>query len=801
MESNNLLTSSKIEEKPKIDTTQNVSNIDVIHGTTTQPPEQVEAAIKALEDGVHVQRIKHTKIQRPMPILLHERKWLKYPTWPTAACLKMCKPVKELKEVDIDELIEVRQGYGTDGLHRASKKFKFQVAAPEARCFSIVYRHPRYVCKSVDFVAESEEQKEYCVKLLHQLISTRKHTMSFDEKQWLMRNFRKADLDRNGQIAFGELWKLLKKLNLQMSVEYVRKLYDLALRESEAQTGKSRRALNAEEFMKLFQILSDLPEYRNALIIANGNSEERLNAQQLLKFLTDEQKFDSIDVKKAESIIAFCEPATDSAKGTLTVNGFRRLLQSRWGNILKQNHENIFMDMTKPLYDYYINSSHNTYLTGLQVRGEATVEGYISALRKGARLLELDVFDGESEPVITHKRTFISAITLRNALRCISKYAFQTSPFPVILTIENHVGFVQQKIMAEIFEEILGDQLYHPPDNAATTPLASPAELKHKILLRGKNSGINDTPVDEDMESPTGPSDVQNPTSNRSAVDPEFGRLIALPSVKIGGNIYQDIQDHPMNGSASLSESKVNTYLQANVPIAAYTSSRLIKSYPRGIRQDSSNMNPIPSWLCGIQCVAMNLQTPGEDMDINNGMFAINGQCGYVLKPKVLRDGLDPRQCSDVKVNLHVAVICGQYLPKANPQGNDIIDPYVTLELFGIPFDLSKSRTRAIKNNGFNPVWNENFTFPLRCPEVAILRFCVKDFDSTSSNDFIGEYTVPVPSIRPGYSHIRLNTGFDHSPDDAASLFKANIRSSNKNTGLKDKKESLLHLHFLIILF
>lgn len=30
-------------------------------------------------------------------------------------------------------------------------------------------------------------------------------------------------------------------------------------------------------------------------------------------------------------------------------------------------------------------------LTGLQVRGDATVEGYISALRKGARLLERTV--------------------------------------------------------------------------------------------------------------------------------------------------------------------------------------------------------------------------------------------------------------------------------------------------------------------------------------------------------------------------------------------------------------------------
>lgn len=67
----------------------------------------------------------------------------------------------------------------------------------------------------------------------------------------------------------------------------------------------------------------------------------------------------------------------------------------------------IFMDMDQPLHRYFVKSSHNTYLTGIQVRGDATTEGYINALRKGVRLLELDVFDGEDgAPRITVNLNF-----------------------------------------------------------------------------------------------------------------------------------------------------------------------------------------------------------------------------------------------------------------------------------------------------------------------------------------------------------------------------------------------------------
>ena len=51
--------------------------------------------------------------------------------------------------------------------------------------------------------------------------------------------------------------------------------------------------------------------------------------------------------------------------------------------------------------------------------------------------------------------------------------------------------------------------------------------------------------------------------------------------------------------------------------------------------------------------------------------------------------------------------------------------------------------------SGFNPVWNEYFTFTVEVPELALVRILVYDTDRYV-DDFIGYYVVPFNSLMQG---------------------------------------------------
>ncbi|XP_072523775.1 1-phosphatidylinositol 4,5-bisphosphate phosphodiesterase epsilon-1 isoform X2 [Salminus brasiliensis] len=267
-------------------------------------------------------------------------------------------------------------------------------------------------------------------------------------------------------------------------------------------------------FIRMHQQMSDNQKQISdaiaaASIVTNGTGVENaslgvlgLAIPQLNDFLVNCQR-EHLTYDEILSIIQKFEPSSSMRQmGLMSFEGFARFLMDKDNFASKNEESQVNLDeMQYPLSYYYIESSHNTYLTGHQLKGESSVELYSQVLLQGCRSVELDCWDGDDGmPIIYHGHTLTTKIPFKDVVEAISRTAFVNSDMPIILSIENHCSLSQQRKMAEIFKMVFGDKLVtkflFESDFSDDPLLPSPSQLRGKILLKNKKLKAHQAPVD-----------------------------------------------------------------------------------------------------------------------------------------------------------------------------------------------------------------------------------------------------------------------------------------------------------------
>nr|QBK89567.1 MAG: phosphatidylinositol-specific phospholipase C [Pithovirus LCPAC001] len=538
----------------------------------------------------------------------------------------------------------------------------------------------KIIIEFIKIVWPTKTSQKLNLKQVHTLFFNSNYRADLDE---LKSKFTQADLNGDGFLDFNEIMIFIRKMRFRPEIKC------------------------------LFELITD----------------NLISEQVLYHFLTGKQK-NIITLNQCRNIIKnyyFKSLSLGINAGTEQLMSHYQFDQLMTGSLNTIGNINHKTDMSHSLSHYYISSSHNTYLEGDQLIGKSSTNQYEHVLREGCKCVELDCWDDTKNkvPIIYHGYTLTSKVTFVDVIRVINKYAFFKSPYPLILSLENHCTYKYQNKMAKILIKTFGDKLLKPTANwqkgiprAAQFAvnkikvLPSPDQLKNKIIIKCKIT---------------------------QKTDSKFAKLIYFDTVK---KVDAELTNMISYGEDIIGNAQTNKIKS----IKKYTTTNLVRIYPKGTRVDSSNYNPIKSWSYGCQVVALNWQNNKVEQWINRSMFRSNKEIGYRLKPKHLISNSNIP--SGISI-LNIKLLSGRFLPKETEK--DVISPYIKITVIGHKSDYNVQKSTVVVDNGLFPLWNFEFSFKMI---HSYMNFVL--FELYNNKTMLAYYVVKMDDIRIGYRNIPL---------------------------------------------
>lgn len=647
------------------------------------------------------------------------------------------------------------------GSNAQSYRQSLQISdAHESRWISIIYQTPR-AYKAIHVIALSDASFELWVCTLErilahwQALSSGRITAASAQSEWLEASWRgRQTLD------FTALTRLCQRMGLQVSRPELRALFDDA-------DCEHLGALHFEAFQRFVAQLkrrADIDQLFQQLA-----PDGVLSLDDFTTFVREEQ----LEAQWSDEYIARLYVRHQVSHS----EGLAAFLNSRENGTCALRVQDTAESLDEPICNYYISSSHNTYLEGGQWKGDSTVEGYVRALQQGARSVELDCWDGPNgQPQVTHGHTLTSRVPLVDVVDAIAQYAFVSSPYPLILSLEVHNDMTQQATLAQILRTRLGSLLVTEPlPDVSAGALPTPEQLKYRILVKCKRYERMHTQESQDFDEHASATSTDNtewesdtllvqaksfvrlarraPERSKN-VRPKSPELLSLLVYTIGVQCrgLNKKEQYDVTHTFSLSERKAHRLIRTSgTDLIKHNLTHMTRVYPSLTKlsrmTNSANFCPLDMWAAGCQLVALNWQTHDKGMEQNVALFA--GSAGYVRKPDALRVRHLVKHAGHDMVTVQIActVISGQQLPHAR-RDDEAICPYISLSVDapaqwgkGVirlqslapevtdsptsPLRRTSSRTHTIRSQGLAPIWRSPFLIEVDIPAgidtVAVL--------------------------------------------------------------------------------